>query len=441
LVIPPFRPILKHKQLTEKEMVVMGIQQTFIRLGRDVQSVLYEPETLSDKSRIAIVAMHVGADYLTFPLGPEMAAKGYRALCVNASNNSQNLDQKMLDLGLAVRELRKRRDISTVVLMGHSGGATLMSAYQNVAENGPGVFQGPEKLIKCSEDLIGLSPADGMMLLDANFGNGAMTLFSLDPAILNEDNGREIDEKLNLFNTVNGFREEATVYPGEFIRAFQKAQGERNRRLIQTALDRLSLIKAGKGRFTDDEPFVVPGGSQLGYNNKLFAQDTRLLSHTKKPWPLLKADGAVATGVVPSVRKPANFQSHTGSFHAGAMVTTVKNFLISNAVMTTDDYGFNEDSLYGIDWTSSYCCPPGSIGGVSVPLLIMGMTGSWEYLASEIIHEYAVSGDKTLAFVEGASHLFTTAKECERFPGEFGDTQKNTFAYVDAWLSKPGRFM
>jgi pimeloyl-ACP methyl ester carboxylesterase len=441
LVVSPFWPILKHKQLTEKEMIVMGIQQTFIRLGRDGQSILYEPETLSDKSRIAIVAMHVGADYLTFPLGPEMAAKGYRVLCANASNNSQNLDQKMLDLGLAVSELRKRRDISKVVLMGHSGGATLMSAYQNVAENGPDVFRGPEKLIQCSDDLIGLSPADGMMLLDANFGNGAMTLFSLDPGVVNEDNGQRIDEKLNLLNPANGFREEGTVYPVEFVRAFQKAQGERNRRLIRTALDRLSLIEAGKGRFTDDEPFVVPGGSQLGYNNKLFAQDTRLLSHTKKPRSLLKAGGAVVEGIVPSVRKPKNFRSHTGSYHTGAMVTTVKNFLISNAVMTTDDYGFNEDSLYGIDWTSSYCCPPGNIREVSVPLLIMGMTGGWEYLASEIIHEYAPAGDKTLMFVEGASHNFTTARECEGFPGEFGDTQKNTFDYADTWLSKPGRFM
>jgi pimeloyl-ACP methyl ester carboxylesterase len=419
----------------------MDIRQTFIRLGRDGQSILYEPETFSDKSRTAIIVMHSNSDYLTFPLGPEMAARGYRVLCANPGDRSQNLDQTMLDLGLAVKELRKRRDIAKVILMGHSGGATLMTAYQNAAENGPGIFRGPEKLVPCSANLSGLPPADGMMLLDANFGNGAMTLFSLDPAVRNEDNGREINEKLNLFNPANGFREEATVYPGEFIRAFQKAQGERNRRLIRIALDRLSLIEAGKGRFTDDEPFIVPGGSQLGYNNKLFAQDTRLLSHTKKPWPLLKADGAVVTGIVPSVRKPTNFQPHTNSYHTGAMVTTVKNYLISNAVMTTDDYGFNEDSLYGIDWTSSYCCPPGSIGGVSVPLLIMGMTGSWEYLASEIIHEYAVSGDKTLMFVEGASHMFTTAKECERFPDEFGDTQKNTFAYADAWLSKPGRFM
>jgi hypothetical protein len=76
-----------------------------------------------------------------------------------------------------------------------------------------------------------------------------------------------------------------------------------------------------------------------------------------------------------------------------------------------------------------------------VPLLAAGMTGGWEYLASEVIYENAKSNDKTLVFVEGASHLFTTAKEVERFPGEFGDTMKTLYDYVDSWLSAKGRFL
>jgi hypothetical protein len=62
-------------------------------------------------------------------------------------------------------------------------------------------------------------------------------------------------------------------------------------------------------------------------------------------------------------------------------------------------------------------------------------------LASETIYENAASTDKTIMFVEGASHLFTTASQFERFPGEFGDTQKTTFDYVDKWLSETSRFI
>jgi hypothetical protein len=71
----------------------------------------------------------------------------------------------------------------------------------------------------------------------------------------------------------------------------------------------------------------------------------------------------------------------------------------------------------------------------------MGMTGNWEYLASETIYEKARSKDKTLVFVEGAGHLFTPAVQCERFPGEFGDTRKRVFDYADEWLSRNGRFI
>jgi hypothetical protein len=419
----------------------MNICQTFKRLGHNVNSIMYEPEMPVEKSRIAIIMMHSNVDYLAFPMGPEMAKRGYRVLCASFSDPFKTLDQKLLDLGLAVNELREHHDVSKVVLMGHSGGASLMTAYQNVAENGAKTFQGPEKIVKIPDNVDGLLPADGLMLLDANFGNGAMTLFSLDPAVIDEDSGLQINEELNLFNPANGFNPEGSTYSGEFIAVFQKAQGERNNRLVKTALDRLSLIEKGKGRFTDDEPFVIPGGSQLLFNNKLFAQDIRLLSCTKKAWPLLKADGTMVTSIVPSVRRPKNRESFTGSYHKGAMVTTVRNYLGSTAVWALDNYGYDENTVNGIDWTSGYCCPPGNIRGIRVPLLAMGMTGSWEYLAAETIYENAISGDKTIAFVEGASHEFTTAAECERVPGKFGDTRKTTFDYTDRWLSQIGRFI
>jgi hypothetical protein len=279
------------------------------------------------------------------------------------------------------------------------------------------------------------------MLLDSNFGIAAMSLFSLDPAVINEDGGLMLNQELNLFNPANGFKPEGSTYSDEFIRNFQKAQGERNKRLIAAALERLAVIKSGKGNYTDDEPFIVPGAEQGFFNNKLYAQDIRLLSHTKIEWPLLKGDGSSSTETIRSVRKPENRESFTSSYHEGALITTVRNYLNSYAVRTLDNYGYNEDSVYGIDWSSSYNCPPGNIKNIKVPLLIMGMTGNWEYLASEAIYENAASHDKTLVFVEGASHLFTTAAHCEKFPGEFGDTQKTTFDYADTWLSQNNRFM
>ncbi|MDR1901897.1 MAG: hypothetical protein LBQ88_06425 [Treponema sp.] len=419
----------------------METRQTFIRLGRNINSLLYEPAVFSEKSRIGIVVMHSDADYLTFPpIGLEMALRGYRVLCANVADKTDSLERKLSDLKLAVQKMREESGVAKIVLAGHSGGGTLMSAYQAIAENGVKVFQDAKKLSPCSGALDSLPRADGLMLLDSNFGIAAMSLFSLDPAVVDEKSGIGIDESLNLFNPANGFNPEGSTYGEEFIRKFQKAQGARNNRLINKALERLERIKDGKGKFADDEPFIVPGAEQGFLNNKLYAQDIRLMSHTKKEWPLLKSGGGVSVEIIRSVRKPENKESLTNSYRKGALITTVRNYLDSYAVRTTEDYGYNEDSVFGIDWASAWNCPPENINHVNAPLLVMGMTGNWEFLASETIYENASSCDKTIAFVEGAGHLFTSAVHCERFPGEFGDTQKTTFDFVDKWLSQNDRF-
>lgn len=178
----------------------------------------------------------------------------------------------------------------------------------------------------------------------------------------------------------------------------------------------------------------------MSWNNRLFPQDIRLLSRTRKAWPLLHADGSVTNQIIPCVRRPKNDKSFTTS-NVCTLITTVRTYLNSYAVRTTDSFGYNEDSLQGIDWLSSYNCPPGNVMGMSAPLLVMGMTAGYEFLASEIIYENAHKcADKTIAFVEGATHVYTTAKDCEEYPGQYGDTMKTLYDYVDKWLTQKGRF-
>jgi hypothetical protein len=61
-----------------------------------------------------------------------------------------------------------------------------MSCYQAVAENGPSYCQGPHKLIQCSNNLAGLTPADGIILNDAHPGNTINALRSFNGAVVNE---------------------------------------------------------------------------------------------------------------------------------------------------------------------------------------------------------------------------------------------------------------
>lgn len=423
------------------------IKNTFVRLGPGVPGVLYEPVVPGDKSQIGIFVMHSGVDYLTFSACTELSKRGYRVLCANnttskaGTSDDGSIDRMLLDAKLGVAYLRKYPGITKVVLLGHSGGGVLMSSYQNIAENGVKACQGPGKIVKCPDSLAGLPPADGLMMIDSNWGTPEMMLFSIDPAVVNESSGMKIDPALDLFNPANGFNPAGSKYSEEFVRRYLSATGKRNNQLVKTALDRLAAINAGNGDYTDDEPFTVPGAEFKGGNNRLFAQDVSLLSHTRKAWPLLHADGTATTQIVSTVRVPENQKSVTNSMVQGALKTTVRNFLNTYALRVTDDFGYDADTVRGIDWKSSYSSPAGNIQGVKAPLLTMGMTGHWEFLAAETIYDYAKSEDKTLVFVEGATHMYTTCVACEKTPGQFGDTVKTTYDYVDGWLGKKGRFL
>lgn len=419
-----------------------SITSRFMRVAPRIPGVLYEPVNCDTISSVAILVMHSDEDYLDSPTGPELAKRGFRVLCANVMSKEGiffNQPVKMNAVKSAVLYLRQLEGVEKIVLMGHSGGATLMTAYQAIAENGVSIFQGVEKIYPHPDCGI-LPPADGVMLLDANWGNAAMQLFSLDPAVTDETGGMKLDPALNLFLPENGFDPNGSTFSEEFIHRFQKAQGERNNQLLSFAQSRLSAIESGAGNYADDEPLTIPGANQVFMNNKLYAQDIRLMSHTKDEHFLIHADGSITTQIVPSVRGPENPDCLTASLLEGGRMMTVRNYLSSYAVRTTPVFGYNEDSVWGIDWDSTYNCPPGNVKHIHVPMLIMGMTAGWEYLASETIYNMSASKDKHIAFVEGATHKFHTAKHCENYPGQYGDTMKTLHDYIAQWLSEPSRF-
>lgn len=417
----------------------LQIRDIYVKLGRNQKGILYEPVVRGKKSSTAVVIIHSDDDYSTKPMGAEMARRGYLAFCGQVGNHSAGLDDKIREVKNVMDFLHCYPGVENVVLMGHSGGATLMTAYQAAAENGAEIFRGREMLIPCSVDEA-LPPADGIMLLDSNWGNGAMTLFSIDPAVTEENSGTKLNPELDIFDPANGYDPAGSHYPAAFLKKYFTAQRERNNKLIEMAVERLHVIESGKGYFIDDEPFIVAGGAQIAPCNKLFPEDIHLLAHTKGAYPLLHGDGTVTTETVVSLRRPRGTKTSTPYFNRSALVTTVKNFLSERAVPAGDDYCVKEDGVCGIQWDCCYDCPPANVRHIRVPLLSMGMTGSYEYLAAEEIYNNAGSRDKEIAFVEGAGHNFTPEISCESYPGQFGDTQKILYDYVAEWLSKPGRF-
>lgn len=423
-----------------------SIKTTFVHLGNGEPGVLYEPKNPGPKAQIAILAEHSALDYLTHSSCTELSRRGYRVLCVNNSNdksrnfNDGALDQVMLETKKAMVYLRNYPGVKKIVLWGHSGGATVMTAYQDTAENGVAACQEAAKIYRCPNTLAGLPKADGVILGDANFGIANDVLTAIDPSIGLNNGMKTIDPSLDMFNPQNGFNAAGSHFSPEFIHKFLAAQAKRNNEMVDLALQRSAAIKAGKGDYADDEPFIVAGA--LFTQNKLYTSDLGLLAHTQQAWPLLHADGSVTTEVVHSVRVPTTKENTSKYLLSAALKTTVMGYLSTYAIRVNDNFGYGEiTDETGVVWRSSRGSNPGNAEGITVPFLTMAMTGSFEMGSAETIHNHVKSTDKSLVYVEGATHVYTPCKQCEKTPGQFGDTVKTTYDYADAWLSKPGRFM
>ncbi|CAG7917799.1 unnamed protein product [Penicillium olsonii] len=408
---------------------------------------LYRPATASGRSRIAVYVMHAEQDYLSFSACTELPKRGFTTFCANndASKSGYmsdlNFEDMMADVDQGMNYLRNLSDIDQVVILGHSGGGAMMAAYQNIAENGASACQGSEKIYPCSDAMDNLEAADGLILIDANYGISTMALLSLNPAIIHESTGSEINQSLNLFNTTNGFRNNTrSRYTAEFKKNFQTGVVARNNRILKYAQHRLAEIEAGNGTFGDDEPFTILDSLYTGFNNKFFAQDTRYLAHTTHAWPLLHKNGTTRQ-IVPSVRVASNFDSLATDFQDGALKTTIKRYLSTFAIRANENFAYKPDGLEGIDYASSQLAPAASIRGVTVPLLTMGNTGHWEYLNAEKLHLNAGSNDSSIAFVEGAQHTLETCTACESYPGQFGNTMNTAYNHMEQWLGKKGRFL
>lgn len=183
-------------------------QPSYMQLSPTVKAVLYSPSP-SSTARVAVVNMHEDGNRLSDIACTELAKRGFYVLCMNGrSDNNEALDfwnDLPMDVAVGVKYLRETLKVSKVLLYGGSGGAPLMTFYQNVAQNGPSVCQGTNKLIPCTNQLAGLPPADGIILRDGHPGTAVNTLRSINPSLQRDDKPGQMIASLDPFSPKNGF--------------------------------------------------------------------------------------------------------------------------------------------------------------------------------------------------------------------------------------------
>jgi hypothetical protein len=331
--------------------------------------------------------------------------------------------------------LRTVPGVEKVVISGHSAGARTMTFYANVGVNGPPGCQRPELLYPCRTDLVtGLAKPDGALLLDIASGS-VTSAMSVDPAYDAENRRTRAD--LDMLSPANGLdpKTGTATYSADFLKRFHAAQSARNMEYINRAIERQKLVDQGDGLFTGSEPLVIPGAVNHEDAVSPYRTDMRLMSRTKGPRLLLKADGTTPEVIIHSVRPPHGSEAMDAvGVLTGALNYTMRDWLINDAIRTMPDFAVTEDDIVGVDWASSIDSPPSNAEHITIPTLVMTNTCYRLLTTSDITFDHLTAKDKTFAGVEGALHNFTACRP------EFGDTQKRAFDFMDSWLSKPGRF-
>ena len=393
-----------------------------------VKGALYRP---SEPPRdVALLLIHRVNNYLGHRAAVELSNRGFLVLTMNSrfDNNEAAVIWEVLalDVKQGVEFLRRQPGIRRVVLFGHSGGAATLSFYQAVAEKGLLFCRNPQKLTVCGAELEGLPKADGVILVDASLGNGVGLLRGLNPAVVKEGDAKAIDPALDPFNPANGFNPNGpSRYPREFKEKYFSAQSARMNRLIASAVEQASQLGTPRAPFPDDNAFLIvrADGARLLDDEELAGRATAA------PRKHLKNDGRIVTEAVRPLRPVASMNPEpNGLFDAGARLLTLRSFLTTNAIRSTQ-------SMTGVDWCSSNSSTPCAVGQIGVPVLVAAMGGNTGLRDNEMLYEMAASRDKDFIVVEGANHNIFPCTECETTKNQYGNATRNFFNYVARWMN------
>lgn len=195
--------------------------------------------------RVAFIATHYNLDFSEHYLADHMARSGYGFLAFNTRfcglEGYFMLDGALADIGRGVSWLRVH-GAEVVVLLGNSGGGSLMAAYQADEERPAG---------------------DLYVSIAAHPGRPEVLTNWMDPAVLDEFDPVATDPALDMFNPDNG-----PPYTPEFIARYRDAQVARNRRITEWAKGELQRVR------------------EAGYTDRLFT--------LQRTWADLRfADGAI----------------------------------------------------------------------------------------------------------------------------------------------------
>jgi pimeloyl-ACP methyl ester carboxylesterase len=207
--------------------------------GHPCQGLYWTPKG-NPRPKVAVIATHYNVDFAEHYAAPYFAARGYGFLGWNTRYRGVEdqflLEHALIDIGVGTRWLKEVAGAETIVVLGNSGGGSLMGAYQAEAIK-PTLHEGLKGAGRAA--LESLTKGDLYISLNAHQGRPEVLTDWMDASVTDETDPVATDESLNPFNPDNG-----PPYSAEFIARYRAAQRARNQRITDWAKAELKRLNA-----------------------------------------------------------------------------------------------------------------------------------------------------------------------------------------------------
>ncbi len=251
-------------------------------------------------AKTVLVVMHPVGSAAYLPIFAQLARAGHHILACGTrywnGDASLQMENVLIDLAACVKHARKL-GYEQIVLLGWSGGGSIMAGYQAEAEQRriTHTAAGEETPLTATQ----LIPGDALMLVASHRSRHHLLTGQLDASIQDENQPEKRDPRLNLYDPQNPSQ---PPYDPDFIAEYRNAQIARNRRITSRVKDKLEDFRRRR-RPHDESCFVVHGTmADPRWLDPTLEPNGRRVNQTYLGEPRIVNDSAVALGRFSSLR-------------------------------------------------------------------------------------------------------------------------------------------